>query len=76
MFTHGDLRFANIMVKDGSVSGIVDWEFSGWYPEYWEFCKALYVWHWQNDWVDYLSQILQPYYSEFAVHTFLTATLW
>ncbi|KAI2820995.1 hypothetical protein CBS63078_1696 [Aspergillus niger] len=41
VFTHGDLRLANIMVNDGYVTGIVDWEFSGWYPEYWEFAKAL-----------------------------------
>lgn len=43
LFTHGDLRLQNIMVKDGCVSGVLDWEFSGWYPEYWEFSKALHV---------------------------------
>ncbi|PYI11828.1 kinase-like protein [Aspergillus sclerotiicarbonarius CBS 121057] len=76
VFTHGDLRLTNIMVHDGHVTGIVDWEYSGWYPEYWEFSRALYVWHWQNDWTDSLMQILQPYYSEYMVHSFLTATLW
>lgn len=55
------------MVNDGSVSGVLDWEFSGWYPEYWEFSKALYIWKWQNDWTDYLVQILQPSYAEYAV---------
>ncbi|KAH8424146.1 uncharacterized protein LDX57_001900 [Aspergillus melleus] len=62
VFTHGDLRHANIMVHEGSVTGILDWEFSGWYPEYWEFAKALYVWRWQNDWTDYLLRVLRPYY--------------
>ncbi|OJJ31579.1 hypothetical protein ASPWEDRAFT_54700 [Aspergillus wentii DTO 134E9] len=76
LFTHGDLRLQNIMIKDGCVSGILDWKFSGWYPEYWEFSKALHVWKWQNDWTEYLVQILQPYYSEYAVHSFLTETLW
>jgi aminoglycoside phosphotransferase (APT) family kinase protein len=44
--THGDLNLANILVlrsPDGSqisVSGIVDWEQAGWYPDYWEYCKA------------------------------------
>jgi hypothetical protein len=76
VFTHGDLRLQNIMVKDGYVSGILDWEFSGWYPEYWEFSKALYVWKWQNDWIEYLVQVLEPYYPEYAIHSFLTETLW
>lgn len=67
VFTHRDLRLHNIMVNDGSVSGVLDWEFSGWYPEYWEFSKALYIWKWQNDWTDYLVQILQPSYAEYAV---------
>ncbi|KAE8311195.1 hypothetical protein BDV41DRAFT_578857 [Aspergillus transmontanensis] len=34
VFTHGDLRLANIMVNNGNVTGIVDWEFGGWYSEY------------------------------------------
>lgn len=76
VFTHGDLRVANIMVNNGSVRGIVDWEFSGWYPAYWEFSKALHVWGWQHDWIDYLMMILEPYYAEYAVHSFLTETLW
>ncbi|KNG83796.1 hypothetical protein ANOM_007393 [Aspergillus nomiae NRRL 13137] len=76
VFTHGDLRPQNIMVNHGNISGIVDWEFSGWYPEYWEFSNALYVWKWQNDWTNYLIQLLEPYYSEYAVHSFLTEVLW
>ena len=45
VFTHGDLRPANIMVAldpDGSykISGIIDWERSGFYPDYWDFVKA------------------------------------
>jgi thiamine kinase-like enzyme len=76
VFTHGDLQLRNIMVKDGNVSGIIDWELSGWYPEYWEFSKALYLWKWQNDWVDYLMEILQPYYSEYTLHSFLAEVTW
>lgn len=75
-FTHADLHLRNIMVRDGSITGIIDWEFSGWYPEYWEFAKALYVWRWQNDWVDYLPKALEPYYHECAVHSLLAQTLW
>ncbi|OJT11330.1 hypothetical protein TRAPUB_12130 [Trametes pubescens] len=35
-FTHADLAARNILVKNGRLSGIIDWEYSGWYPEYWE----------------------------------------
>ncbi|KAF2862709.1 kinase-like protein [Piedraia hortae CBS 480.64] len=51
--THGDLHPRNIMVtydgtgaegvKEGSVrvSALIDWDAAGWYPEHWEFVKAL-----------------------------------
>ncbi|PGH15751.1 hypothetical protein AJ80_05459 [Polytolypa hystricis UAMH7299] len=76
VLTHGDLCLQNIIVNDGYVSGILDWKLSGWYPKYWEFSKALYVWKWQYDWIEYLVQILEPYDPEYAVHSFLTETLW
>jgi aminoglycoside phosphotransferase (APT) family kinase protein len=45
VFTHGDVRPANIMVhldEDGAwkVAGVIDWERSGFYPEYWESVKV------------------------------------
>ena len=45
VFSHGDLRPANIVVlpdQQGnySISGILDWEMSGFYPDYWESVKA------------------------------------
>ena len=45
VFSHGDLRPANIVVlpdEQGnySISGILDWEMSGFYPDYWESVKA------------------------------------
>ncbi|KAJ8119445.1 hypothetical protein ONZ43_g3600 [Nemania bipapillata] len=39
-FSHGDLNPTNILVRDGKVVGIIDWEFSGWYPDYWEYTSA------------------------------------
>lgn len=41
-FTHADIALRNIRVKDGKIAGIVDWEFAGWYPEYWEYTKMHY----------------------------------
>jgi aminoglycoside phosphotransferase len=40
VFTHSDLTLRNILVKDGRISGVVDWENAGWYPEYWEYTKC------------------------------------
>ena len=41
VFTHGDLAPHNVIVKDGHVKAIIDWKFSGWYPEHWDYCKTL-----------------------------------
>ncbi|KAK2598793.1 hypothetical protein N8I77_012180 [Diaporthe amygdali] len=38
-FTHADLRPDKILIKDGHITAIIDWEFAGWYPEYWEYTK-------------------------------------
>ncbi|SPJ78902.1 uncharacterized protein FTOL_07293 [Fusarium torulosum] len=42
-FTHNDLCPPNILISKGpdpTVVGIIDWEQAGWYPSYWEYCKA------------------------------------
>lgn len=46
--THGDLHPRHIMVTwdaeeggDLHITSIIDWELAGWYPEHWEFVKAL-----------------------------------
>ncbi|KAM5438413.1 hypothetical protein MferCBS31731_004990 [Microsporum ferrugineum] len=41
-FTHADLNPTNIMIDQGKLSGILDWECAGFYPEYWEFTKGIY----------------------------------
>jgi aminoglycoside phosphotransferase (APT) family kinase protein len=75
VLTHADFRPANIIVKDGHVTGIIDWEMAGWYPEHWEFVKAFYVWYWQNDWGTRLLGAMKPYYCEQAVHSRLVQVL-
>ncbi|KAG5929128.1 hypothetical protein E4U42_007032 [Claviceps africana] len=42
-FTHADLAARNIMIRNGHIAAIIDWDFAGWYPEYWEFTKAQYT---------------------------------
>ncbi|KAJ3565791.1 hypothetical protein NP233_g7417 [Leucocoprinus birnbaumii] len=40
-FTHSDLHAGNILVRNGRLAAILDWECAGWYPEYWE-CTSIY----------------------------------
>lgn len=39
-FTHCHFHPTNLLVERGRLSGIVDWECTGFMPEYWEFIKA------------------------------------
>ncbi|KAI1813153.1 kinase-like protein [Poronia punctata] len=53
VLAHGDINMRNILVDDdGMLSGIVDWEMAGWYPDYWDYTKAHYVtkrhWRWRK----------------------------
>ena len=46
VMTHGDLHTRNIIVDNSSdlkITGIVDWETGGGYPEYWEYIKAVQI---------------------------------
>ncbi|GAP87941.1 putative phosphotransferase enzyme family protein [Rosellinia necatrix] len=42
VFTHNDLVACNILVERNSakIAAIIDWGQAGWYPAYWEYCKA------------------------------------
>lgn len=42
VFTHADLHPSNIVIDRGRLSGLVDWECAGFYPEYWEYTKLMY----------------------------------
>ncbi|PMB73316.1 hypothetical protein BM221_000737 [Beauveria bassiana] len=61
VFTHGDLAPRNIIMQDGKISGIIDWEDSGWYPEYWELVKFLEH-PAQGDWKEYAELIFANMY--------------
>ncbi|KAG8156826.1 hypothetical protein KVR01_013239 [Diaporthe batatas] len=41
VFTHGDLTPRNIIVEGSRVAGIIDWEDSGWFPDYWEYANIM-----------------------------------
>lgn len=67
VFAHADLRPANIMVNlredgDWEVVAIIDWESSGFYPEYWETVKMTnnLTPRDQFDWYNHLPETLSP----------------
>ena len=60
VFTHGDLNPSNIMIRDGQVVGIIDWEFAGWYPCYWEYTSAWYGNLTRRWWQNSIARFLDP----------------
>ncbi|PWY88147.1 kinase-like protein [Aspergillus heteromorphus CBS 117.55] len=69
VLTHADLTPRNIIIRDGKVVGIIDWEMAGFYPAYWEYVKALYHPDWTMGWFNeaVVNKILTPYPLEHAV---------
>jgi thiamine kinase-like enzyme len=67
--THCDLSPRNVIVNKGKVTGIIDWELSGWFPEYWEYTRA-----WESMWDApdnraLLGEWLDPYPDELRIET-------
>ncbi|PYI25818.1 kinase-like protein [Aspergillus indologenus CBS 114.80] len=56
VFTHADIAPRNIMVDaNNRITGILDWEHAGWYPEYWEYAQILRSAAW-GDWSDWMDR--------------------
>jgi aminoglycoside phosphotransferase (APT) family kinase protein len=67
VFTHGDIRPDNIIVKLTEdhgciVTGQIDWEYSGWYPEYYEAAKSTNCLspYEEDDWYLFLPDCVSP----------------
>ncbi|MCJ1479825.1 hypothetical protein MMC13_008511 [Lambiella insularis] len=56
VFTHGDVAPRNIMVdQSGHITGIIDWELAGWYPDYWEYINIMKP-SIDNDWQTWMDR--------------------
>ncbi|KAJ7698741.1 hypothetical protein B0H17DRAFT_1050588 [Mycena rosella] len=76
-FTHTDLHPLNIIISSSSceVIGIIDWQESGWYPEYWEYVKTSFNFELSGRWHDYLDVVLtDPYEAEAQALGLYTST--
>ncbi|KAF2264792.1 hypothetical protein CC78DRAFT_516300 [Lojkania enalia] len=68
VFTHGDLNPFNVLVCGDNVAGIIDWEFSGWYPHYWEYTSAWFGNVTRTEWQGMLDKVLdRPSPEEFKM---------
>ncbi|KAL1385432.1 kinase-like domain-containing protein [Phyllosticta capitalensis] len=78
VLTHNDLHPRNIIVRDGQVVGIVDWEMSGFYPKYWEYVKAWYRVGIDEVWVQEraVDDVLEPYPLALAVFEHTRDIVW
>lgn len=66
VLAHGDLAPRNIMVDDGEITGIIDWETLGWYPDFWELMMAAKGSSLSSKWKTELSMVFgqQPHFSD------------
>ncbi|KAJ5212663.1 Aminoglycoside phosphotransferase [Penicillium cinerascens] len=78
VLTHADLSPRNIIVKGDKITGIIDWEMAGFYPEYWEYIKAMYHPDWQSCWIKegFPDLVLKPFYREHAVMLHMQEVVW
>lgn len=67
VFSNCDLAPGNIIVQDGKIHGLVDWEDSGWYPEYWEYVK-FFQRPADKDWKLYAGDIFPELYHDELVN--------
>ena len=76
VFTHGDLSLRNILAENGKITGIVDWENAGPFPEYWEYTKAHYSVRSLVRWLaDVIDQVFAGYRDELIVDNMLSDLL-
>ena len=56
-FVHSDLRTYNVLLHNGHISGIVDWQDSGWFPSSWQVhtmrwarvgCDRFWLLYWRD----------------------------
>ncbi|KAK2672421.1 hypothetical protein RAB80_012500 [Fusarium oxysporum f. sp. vasinfectum] len=70
VLTHGDLSPRNIMVDGSTITGIIDWELSGFYPEYVEYAFAIGIGPGMEEWwIPVLKEVLEPCSSEMVKFT-------
>ncbi|RAO68218.1 uncharacterized protein BHQ10_004230 [Talaromyces amestolkiae] len=76
VFTHGDLHPGNIIVRADGTVVLLDWGLAGFWPEYWEFYRAMNNIPWRASWDRMVEKFIPPFYIEFSVMKRVLATAW
>ena len=67
VFSHGDIHVNNILCHNGKLTGLIDWECAGWYPEYWDYAICIDHIRRLPFWVNSLRRIFPQYADEIEV---------
>ncbi|KGO76608.1 Aminoglycoside phosphotransferase [Penicillium italicum] len=76
VFTHGDLHPGNILVRADGTVVLLDWGSAGFWPEYWEFYRALFNPSWRASWDRMVEKFIPPFYVEHSVIKRVFGTMW
>ncbi|KAE8342997.1 hypothetical protein BDV24DRAFT_161815 [Aspergillus arachidicola] len=76
VFTHGDLHEGNMLVRSDGTVVLLDWGLSGFWPEYWEFYRAMFNPPWRTSWDRMVERFIPPYYVEYDVMKKIFGTIW
>ncbi|OQD66787.1 hypothetical protein PENPOL_c004G05664 [Penicillium polonicum] len=76
VFTHGDLHPGNIIVRADGTVVLLDWGLAGFWPEYWEFYRALFNPPWRASWDRMVEKFIPPFYVEHSVIKRVFGTVW
>lgn len=69
VFTHGDLNPFNIIVREGKIEAIIDWDFSGWLPRYWEYTSVWLGNKTRIAWQNMAAKFIDPWPNELRMET-------
>ncbi|KAJ5162706.1 kinase-like domain-containing protein [Penicillium coprophilum] len=76
LFTHADLHPGNIIVRSDGTVVLLDWGLAGFWPEYWEFYRAMHTYHWRASWGRMVEKFIPPFYVEYSVMRRVFAIAW
>lgn len=78
VLTEDDLEPRNILVQGLKAVAVLDWELSGYYPEYRDYCRVMWRPDWESKWVHdrALEKIIKPYRKELSIIWKTTEIIW